>query len=151
MRAAPLSSSHPTAGDTGDLSVLHRKEPVMMKESHTVLPAADLQRARMFYRDRLGFEPDEEQEGTLMYHPFPGGAFQIYETPNAGTAQNTQMGWVTDDLDGEMSVMRAHGVVFEEYDMPGMRTVDGVATVDGMRSAWFRDSEGNFICVSEMM
>src|SRR5690606_27557474 len=73
-----LSSSHPIAGDTGDLSVLHRKEPVMMKESHTVLPAADLQRARMFYRDRLGFEPDEEHEGMLMYHPFPGGAFQIY-------------------------------------------------------------------------
>lgn len=121
----------------------------MMKEVHTVLPAADLARARTFYHDKLGMDPDEEREGTLVYHPFPGGAFEIYETPNAGTAQNTQMGWVTDDLDAEMSVMRAHGVVFEEYDFPGMTTVNGVLESDDLRTAWFRDSEGNFICVSE--
>lgn len=122
-----------------------------MKEVHTVLPAADLERARMFYRDKLGMEPDEMHGETMVFHPFPGAAFEIYETPNAGTAQNTQMGWVTDDLDGEMSVMRANGVVFEEYDMPGLKTENGVVTDDTMRSAWFRDSEGNFICVSEML
>ena len=122
----------------------------MMKEVHTVLPAADVERARRFYRDKLGLEPDEEHGGvTLVYHA-PGGTFEIYETPNAGTAQNTQMGWVTDDLDGEMSVMRSNGIVFEEYDFPDMKTVNGVAEMEGLRSAWFRDSEGNFICVSEM-
>jgi catechol 2,3-dioxygenase-like lactoylglutathione lyase family enzyme len=121
----------------------------MMKEVHTVLPAADLDRARDFYHDKLGLDPDETREGTLIFHPFPGGAFEIYETPNAGTAQNTQMGWVTDDLDGEMSVMRANGVVFEQYDMPGMK--DGVATNGTMRTAWFKDSEGNYICLSEMV
>ena len=123
----------------------------MMKESHTVLPAADLARARTYYHDKLGMDPAEEHEGMLLFHPFPGATFEIYETPNAGTAQNTQMGWITDDLDGEMSVMRSNGVVFEEYDMPGMKTENGVAAMDGLRSAWFRDSEGNFICVSEMM
>lgn len=123
----------------------------MMKEVHTVLPAADLERARVFYHDKLGLEPDEAHGSTLVFHPFPGGAFEIYETPNAGTAQNTQMGWVTDDLDGEMSVMRSNGIVFEEYDMPDMKTENGVATLENMRSAWFRDSEGNFICVSQMM
>lgn len=120
----------------------------MMKEVHTVLPAADLERARTFYRDKLKMEPDETHEGMMVYH-IPGGVFEIYETPNAGTAQNTQMGWVTDDLDGEMSVMRGNGVVFEEYDLPGMKTVNGVAEMEGLRSAWFRDSEGNFICVSQ--
>jgi catechol 2,3-dioxygenase-like lactoylglutathione lyase family enzyme len=122
----------------------------MMKEVHTVLPAADLARARQYYHDKLGMDPDEDRGGTLVFHPFPGAAFEIYETPNAGTAQNTQMGWVTDDLDGEMSVMRSHGVVFEEYDMPGMKTVNGVVEDEMSRAAWFRDSEGNFICVSEM-
>lgn len=121
-----------------------------MKEVHTVLPAADLQRARSFYHDKLGMDPDEEHQGVMVYHA-PGGVFEIYETPNAGTAQNTQMGWVTDDLDGEMSVMRSHGIEFEDYDMPGLKTVNGVATDEMMRSAWFRDSEGNFICISEMM
>ena len=121
----------------------------MMKDLHTVLPALDLDRARSFYHDKLGMDPSEERAGTMVFHPFPGATFEIYETPNAGTAQNTQMGWVTDDLDGEMSVMRGHGVVFEEYDFPGMKTVNGVVEDDMMRSAWFRDSEGNFICVSQ--
>jgi catechol 2,3-dioxygenase-like lactoylglutathione lyase family enzyme len=121
----------------------------MMKEVHTVLPAADLGRARTYYHDKLGLDPAEVHEDTLVFHPFPGASFEIYETPNAGTAQNTQMGWVTDDLDGEMSVMRSHGVVFEEYDMPGMKTVNGVLDNGTMRTAWFRDSEGNFICVSQ--
>jgi catechol 2,3-dioxygenase-like lactoylglutathione lyase family enzyme len=120
----------------------------MMREVHTVLPAADLQRARAYYRDKLRLEPDETHDGLMIYH-VAGGVFEIYETANAGTAQNTQMGWVTDDLDGEMSVMRSHGVVFEEYDFPGMTTVNGVAEMDGLRSAWFRDSEGNYICVSQ--
>jgi catechol 2,3-dioxygenase-like lactoylglutathione lyase family enzyme len=121
-----------------------------MKEVHTVLPAADLERARAFYRDKLKMEPDENHEGIMVFHA-PGGVFEIYETANAGTAQNTQMGWVTDDLDGEMSVMRGNGIVFEEYDFPGMKTVNGVAEMEGLRSAWFRDSEGNFICVNQMM
>lgn len=122
----------------------------MMKEVHTVLPAADLGRARTFYHDKLGLDPDLERPGMLLYHA-PGGVFEIYETPNAGTAQNTQMGWVTDDLDGEMEVMRAHGVEFEDYDLPGFTTENGVMADDMMRSAWFRDSEGNFICVSELL
>ncbi len=122
----------------------------MMKEIHTVLPAADLGRARTYYHDKLGLDPEDERGGSLVYRPFPGSAFEIYETSNAGTAQNTQMCWVTDDLDGEMSALRSKGVVFEEYDFPGMKTENGVATLEGLRSAWFRDSEGNFICVSEM-
>lgn len=122
----------------------------MFTEIHTVLPALDLNRARAYYHDKLGMDPIEEREGTIVFSPMPGATFEVYETPNAGTAQNTQMGWVTDDLDGEMSVMRSHGVVFEEYDFPGMKTVNGVVENEIMRTAWFRDSEGNYICVSQM-
>jgi catechol 2,3-dioxygenase-like lactoylglutathione lyase family enzyme len=122
----------------------------MMKEAHTVLPAADLKRARKFYHDKLGMDPDEEHDGSMVFHPFPGAVLEIYETQNAGTARNTQMGWVTDDLDGEMSVMRSHGVMFEDYDIPGLKTANGVADMGDMRAAWFRDSEGNFIAVTEM-
>ncbi|MDO8337523.1 MAG: VOC family protein [Microcella sp.] len=121
----------------------------MMKALHTVLPAADLDRARTFYHDKLGLDPDETREGSLVFHPAPGAEFEIYETPNAGTAQNTQMGWMTDDLDGEMAVMRSHGIVFEEYDTPDMKTVNGVLEGKDLRAAWFRDSEGNFLCVSQ--
>lgn len=123
----------------------------MLKEVHTVLPAADLKRAQAFYHDALDLDPAEVHQGTLTYRLASGAAFEIYETSNAGTARNTQMGWITDDLDAEMTKLRARGVMFEDYDIPGMKTVNGVATADDMKSAWFRDTEGNFICVSEML
>jgi catechol 2,3-dioxygenase-like lactoylglutathione lyase family enzyme len=121
----------------------------MLNELHTVLPAANLERARTFYHDKLGIDPDEEHEGELIYHLQTGAAFELYETSNAGTAQNTQMGWVADDLDREMTELRDRGVVFEEYDVPGMKTENGVAAFGDSRAAWFRDTEGNFLCVSE--
>ncbi len=125
----------------------------MLKELHTVLPAADLQRARTFYHDKLNLDPDPtaSDSGSLMYHLTSDSGFEIYETSNAGTAQNTQMGWMTDDLDAEMSSLRERGVVFEDYDVPGMKTTNGVATMDGMKAAWFRDTEGNFICISQRL
>jgi catechol 2,3-dioxygenase-like lactoylglutathione lyase family enzyme len=123
----------------------------MLKQLHTVLPAADLQRARQFYHDKLGLDPALEENGNLTYDFGQGTGFEVYETPNAGSAQNTQMGWTTDDLDGEMAVLRSNGVQFEEYDVPGMTTTNGVATMEGIKAAWFRDSEGNFLCITQRM
>ena len=123
----------------------------MLKELHTVLPAADLQRARTFYHDKLELDPDEMHDGMLMYHAPEGSAFEIYETSNAGTAKNTQMVWMTDDLDAEMARLRKRGVVFEDYDIPGMKTENGVATMGDSKAAWFRDTEGNFLCISQTL
>ncbi|TFC52121.1 VOC family protein [Cryobacterium sp. TMT1-21] len=125
----------------------------MLKELHTVLPAADLRRAQAFYHDALELDPAEahEESRTLVYRTGAGGTFEIYETSNAGTARNTQMCWTTDDLDAEMSRLRERGVVFEDYDVPGLKTVNGVAATDEMKSAWFRDTEGNFICIFQML
>ena len=99
----------------------------------------------------MGLDPVGEQPDILMYDSGQGAGFELYETSNAGTAENTQMGWMTDDVKNEMSVLRSRGVVFEECDIPGMKTVDGVATMDGLRAAWFRDSEGNFLCITQRM
>ena len=81
------------------------------------LPASDLERAKAFYRDVLGFEPVRETEAWLT---FRSGAsiFQLYPTSSAGTAQHTLAGWVVDDLEGAVSELRRRGVVFEEYDFP---------------------------------
>lgn len=116
---------------------------------YTVLPAADLDRARAFYRDKLGLEPTMEKPGMLAYSGPSGYIFQLYETSNAGTAMNTQMGWSTSELDADMAELRERGVVFEEYDFPGLKTVNGVAEVGTERAAWFRDSEGNTIVISQ--
>ena len=121
----------------------------MFTETIAVLPASDLARAKAFYADAFGFDPVEVRDGDLVYRPKPGIAFEVYQTPNAGTARNTQMCFTSDDLDGDMRRLRDRGVVFEDYDLPGLRTVDGVADMDGERAAWFRDSEGNYICLGQ--
>ena len=121
----------------------------MLKELHAALPAADIRRARLFYHDTLGLEPDEERPGSLMYHPVQG-SFEIYETDDVGTVGTSQMGWLTDDLDSEMEQLRARGVVFEKLDLPGVKTARGVARMPDARAAWFRDTEGNLLCITQL-
>jgi catechol 2,3-dioxygenase-like lactoylglutathione lyase family enzyme len=121
-------------------------------EIHAVLPASDLGRAREFYKDKLGLEPAKEGAEGLIYETSGGSKFLLYETQFAGTAQNTAMNWVANDLDAEMSELRGRGVVFEDYDFPGLKTDNGVASQDdGGRGAWFKDSEGNILAISEGM
>jgi catechol 2,3-dioxygenase-like lactoylglutathione lyase family enzyme len=115
-----------------------------------VLPAKDIKRAKDFYRDKLGLEPSESvEEDSLMYRGGHGTGFLVYQTENAGTAKNTQMGWATDNLEREMEELRGRGVVFEEYDMPGLKTENGIATDEWGKAAWFLDSEGNILNISQ--
>jgi len=114
---------------------------------HSTIPAADIDRARRWYADRLGFEPGRELPGGLMYDAADGTRFIIFPSPNAGKSPNTLMGFATPDLDAEVRELKQRGVVFEEYDYPTLKTVDSIATVGPTRSAWFRDSEGNIIGV----
>ena len=115
-------------------------------EITAVLPARDIVRARAFYRDVLGLEPaDSMDEENLIYRCGNGTAFLLYQTDFAGTAKNTQMGWETNHLDAEVADLRGRGVVFEEYDFPGLKTENGIATTPVGKAAWFLDSEGNIL------
>lgn len=118
-----------------------------------VLPARDINRAREFYRDKLGLEPDNpEAEDNLQYQCGNGTQFMIYQTENAGTAKNTQIGWMVADLPSEVAELRSRGVTFEEYDFPGLKTENGIATFpDGSSAAWFLDTEGNILSIGEFM
>ena len=115
-----------------------------------VLPAKDVGRAKAFYRDKLGLEPLENADDNLMYECGNGTRFLLYQTDNAGTAKNTQMGWVTDDVERDVQELRSRGVVFEEYDFPGVKTENGIATSDAGKAAWFLDTEGNILSLFEM-
>ena len=118
-------------------------------EPSAVLPARDIKRARSFYTEKLGLQPAEEREGELRFRAPSGASVLVYETENAGTAKNTALLWTTDDLPAEVARLRDAGVVFEEYDLPGLKTENGIATTDQERAAWFKDSEGNILCVAE--
>jgi len=115
-----------------------------------VLPASDLARARSFWHDTFGIDPVDDgfEEGAEMFE-LAGTRVLIYETQFAGTAQNTALGIDSADFDRDMADLKAKGVEFNEYDLPGVTTVDGVVEMGGMRTAWFNDSEGNIIALGE--
>ena len=122
----------------------------------TRLPAQDLDRARAFYFEKLGLEPAEEREGGLRY-VCATGEFALFESAGAATGDHTQMGWEVEDIETTVRELRSRGVVFEEYDLAGLRTVDGIAEIEGNypsegtgeRGAWFRDSEGNMLGIGQ--
>lgn len=105
--------------------------------------ASDLGRARAWYAERLGLTPELKEFDGLWYR-FAGDTWLfLYQTPAAGTARNTVAGWTVDDLEAVVAELRARGVVFEEYDLGMIKTVDGIAELGGAKAAWFTDSEGN--------
>ena len=124
----------------------------MLKEGQVFasIPAADMARATAWYEEKLGLKPDSDMPDGGIYRCGGGTAFLLYQTEFAGTGKHTIAGWNVEDLDTEMSDLRARGVTFEDYDMPGLKTVDGVAEYEGMRSAWFKDSEDNILNIGEM-
>ena len=114
-----------------------------------VIAAKDIDRARRWYADKLGLQPLREEAQGLVYG-VGSTEFFLYPTSFAGTAQNTVAEFEVADFDATIADMRRHGVVFEDYDYPDFKTVNGVATLDGIRGAWFKDSEGNILAVSEL-
>jgi catechol 2,3-dioxygenase-like lactoylglutathione lyase family enzyme len=122
----------------------------MLKDhrAYATLPAADFDRAKAWYRDKLGLMPSTDTPGGAFYTLAGGAGFLLYPTQFAGTAQNTAIGFDSDDVDGDVAALKAKGVVFEEYDFPGLKTVNGIADMGGMKSAWFKDSEGNIVAVT---
>ena len=115
------------------------------------IPAADLDRARSYYSDKLGLTPVAEYGGeALRYQTGNGTFFNVYKTQYAGQAAHTIAQWHVDDVDEEVRNLVAKGVVFETYDMPGVQWNGQVATLPGMgKAAWFKDSEGNIMCIDE--
>jgi len=123
----------------------------------TRLPAHDLQRARAFYAEKLGLEPAEERPGGLLYR-CASGEFALFETDGVPSGSHTQMAWQVGDIEAVVAQLRARGVVFEEYDLPGLTTAGGIAQVAGNypskggageRAAWFKDSEGNLLAIGQ--
>ena len=118
---------------------------------YAVLPASDLARARSFWHDTFGIDPVDDgfDEADAEMYEIGGTRVLVYETQFAGTAQNTAMGIDSDDFDRDKSELEAKGVAFHDYDLPGVKTIDGVVELGGTRTAWFSDSEGNIIALGE--
>ena len=114
-------------------------------QATAMLPAKDAARARAWYADKLGLKPAQEFGDMGAVYDLGGTRVFLYPTQFAGTAQHTVLSFDTDDLAADMTVLRNRGVTFLDYDLPGLKTVDGVADFGQIRNAWCKDSEGNIL------
>ena len=112
------------------------------------LPCQDLERAKAWYKEKLGLAPSDENPEGVSFKFADGSSFMLFETHGAPSGTHTQLGFEVPDLDSEVADMKGRGVMFEEYDFPGLKTVGGIAEMEGERAAWFKDSEGNLLAVS---
>jgi predicted enzyme related to lactoylglutathione lyase len=115
------------------------------------IPAANIARARRFYEEKVGMKPKQEYAGGVIYECGKGSWVFMYPSPGAGTSKASTAFWAVEDVAAEVAELKARGVVFEEYDMPGIKTVNGIATGGGAKTAWFKDSEGNILAVSQRL
>jgi catechol 2,3-dioxygenase-like lactoylglutathione lyase family enzyme len=121
----------------------------MLKHAPIVpyLPAADVARARAFYEQKVGLVPREEVNGGVIYECGGGSWVFLYPSGGAGTSKASQAFWQVADVEAEVAELRSKGVVFEEYDMPGLKTVNGIAHAGNTKAAWFKDTEGNILAL----
>ena len=135
---------------------MKNSEILANSEVSTRLPARDLNRARRFYAEKLGLEPVEERPGGLLYR-CGHTTFAVFESSGAPSGTHTQMSWEVPDIGTTVTTLKERGVIFVEYDTPELKTINGIATIDGNypskgvgeKGAWFRDSEGNLLAIGQ--
>jgi predicted enzyme related to lactoylglutathione lyase len=119
--------------------------------THTPLPVTDLKRAMRFYAEQLGLTPEEELPDARdgVFYRCGGTRFLLYPAAIPSSGAHSQMTWLTNDIEADVAAPKARGVVLEEYDLPDLKTVNGVATIGESKGAWFKDSEGNLLALGQ--
>ena len=115
-----------------------------------MLPISDQDRARKFYTDQLGLPFDGvNEQGELSYRLASGVQLVLLPRPDQKPLASTAMSFEVTDLDAEIADLEGRGVAFEDYDLPGLKTENHIATQGSLRAAWFLDPDGNVLCVHQ--
>jgi len=120
------------------------RAPVM-----TMLPAKELERARDFYVNKLGFEAEGLAADGKFVVRASGTKFGLIPKPEGTKAEHTAVGFEVEDVAAAIKALEARGVVFEDYDFPGFKTVGHMMVVGTDKAAWFKDTEGNILCIHQ--
>lgn len=117
----------------------------------TMLPVTDSERAGHFYADSLGLKQTGKGEDGTLYFSAAGGAIGLRPMPEGSQSDNTALSFEVGDLPAEVKALEDRGVRFQDFEMEGLKTVDHIAQLGNERAAWFNDSEGNVLCLHEIM
>jgi predicted enzyme related to lactoylglutathione lyase len=116
----------------------------------TILPVRDMVRARDFYEKKLGLEPRGfAADGNFVFACGGDAQIALITKPEGTRAEHTALSFEVQDIEGVIADLKAGGVVFEDYDFPTLKTVDHICVLGSEKAAWFKDSEGNYLCVHE--
>jgi catechol 2,3-dioxygenase-like lactoylglutathione lyase family enzyme len=118
--------------------------------AHAMVAVADLSRAKAFYSDVLGLVPYEDRGSAIRYEMRGGTWFMVYQSEHAQPADTTRLKFEVDDVRDVVDQLKGRGIAFEEYDLPDVKTVNGVAEhPSGARGAWFKDPDGNILQIGQ--
>jgi catechol 2,3-dioxygenase-like lactoylglutathione lyase family enzyme len=124
----------------------------MLTNAHvtTMLPVINMKRARDFYENKLGLQPEGERpNGQFLYKGGDGATIALYPREEPTKAEHTALSFEVDDIESEVSTLESKGVVFEDYDLPNLKTDHHVCVLGSEKAAWFKDTEGNYLCIHE--
>ncbi|GAB3736206.1 glyoxalase/bleomycin resistance/dioxygenase family protein [Luteimonas pelagia] len=115
----------------------------------TMLPVKDMARARAFYEGALGLEPQGFKPDGKFVYVVGGSTLALFPRPEGTKAEHTAISFRVPDIEAAIRVLKAAGVTFEDYDFPDFKTVNHVCVLGAEKAAWFKDTEGNFLCIHE--
>lgn len=110
----------------------------------------NLEVAKQFYESKLGLRPVGQGDEHVQLYQSGNTTIEVYKSEFAGTNKSTAMTWaVGDGIEGEVQKLRERGVEFEHYNMPGTKLEGDVHVMEGMKAAWFKDPDGNILCIHD--
>lgn len=116
----------------------------------TILPVADPERERKFYEEALGLPyRGKDPEGQLEFTLGGSAKLSLMPDPEAKASAHTVLSFEVPDIKAAIDELGGHGVKFEDYDQPNLKTVDHIAEHEGSKACWFMDPEGNVLCLHE--
>lgn len=125
------------------MSLTKRKVAMMM-------PVTDVDRSRTFYSESLGLDyTGTNDEGSAIYALEGGSTLVLLPRPDSQPSGSTAVSFEVDDIYSEIGELKERGVVFEDYDLPEFRTVDHVCVLGAEKAAWFKDPDGNVLCLHQ--
>ena len=114
-----------------------------------MIAVKDIDRARKFYEDTLGLTATQAMAGEVLEVKSGTTTFEVYRSDFAGTNKATALNFEVDDIDAEVRDLKEKGIFFEHYDVEGLTPKGDIYEGEGMKTAWFKDPDGNILSLIE--
>ncbi len=116
-------------------------------EAMATVAVKNLSAGRKFYEGKLGFKVVHTEGDQAVTYQSGKSQLLVYQSQFAGTNKATAATWMVKDVDGLVKDLKAKGVAFEHYDMPGLTLKGDVHVAGTYKNAWFKDPDGNILAL----